>query len=374
MINRDWQNIFGRPPEDFLRQVDRALSGLEEEKEMKKRYKASTVVLLAVLVTGAAVAAGLGFIDRINESGDYRVSEAAEELIEKDLGGMENELFSVVIEEALYDGQSAILQILLTPAEPDRYALYHADYPMPDELQENFIFDAQEGQDARMPTACRDGRTPLLYDVGVNQVRGDEMAWDNRPDDLSAPQYHEDGSVRLLIGGTADTPILKNSIYFAVTCRWGVPGEYEYTGYQSEGAPYLPRFQDIRLGIEFSGRRELFLLEPAGEAENGGMEFVGGTIGYTAVGGYYDIEYISGGREAWKDEFAWEADGQRLFVSQADIHGAPEEGTETVRRQGMIERTEEIPGTLTLIVTDRETRTETARFELKMIPAEEPGG
>ncbi|MBQ2957771.1 MAG: hypothetical protein IJE08_15085 [Clostridia bacterium] len=376
MKNRNWQNVFGRAPEYFLDQVDEALDRLKEERDVKRRYRYSLALaaaVLAVVMTGAAIAAGMGLIDRINESGGYKMGQEAEELIARDLGGMENELFSVVIEEAIYDGQSAVMQILLAPKEPEKYALYHADYTMPEELYENFIFDAQEGQDSRMPVACRDGRKALLYDVGVNQVRGDEMAWDNRPDYLAAPQYREDGSVRLLIGGTADIPIRKDSIYFAVTCRWGVAGEYEYTGYQSEGAPYLPHFEDVRVEIENTDGRAKFILEPAGETSNGRMEFVAGTIEYTAIGGYYDVEYVYSGEDAWLNEFGWESEGEELFANLVNIHGEDgvfEESGGTVRVRGMIERTEEIPGTLTLILLRRGEEQEFGRIGLNVIPAE----
>ena len=372
MKNRDWENIFGRAPESFLGQVEATLDGLKAEKHMKKRYSVSAVLIaaaLVVLLTGAALAAGQGLIDRINQTDDYRLNEPAEQLISRNLGSMENEFFTVVIEEAVYDGQSTMMQVLLTLREPEKYALYHADYPMPAELEENFIYEAQDGQDSRLPTACRDGRTVLLYDVSVSQVRGDEMGG-NGADDLMAPQYNEDGSVRLLIGGTADIPIRKDTIYFAVTCRWGIPGEYEYSGYQSIGAPYLPHFEEIRLGIGNADGRAKFALEPAGEPWGGLLEFVGGTIEYTSIGGYYDIEYIYAGEGAWyENDLAWEADGSALHRSYRLYYGESEGGT--IRMQGMIERTEEIPEMLTLILTERMQETELGRIALKVTEAEE---
>ena len=80
MKDKDWQNVFGRADQAFLNQVDEAIGRIEEEREMKKRYKISTVLIAAaliVLMTGAALAAGMGLIEGINRRGLITVPDSA---------------------------------------------------------------------------------------------------------------------------------------------------------------------------------------------------------------------------------------------------------------------------------------------------------
>ena len=57
MNQKDFQNIFGDAPEDFRLRLRETLDGLEE-KNMKKRYKVSTVLIAAVILILALAGSG----------------------------------------------------------------------------------------------------------------------------------------------------------------------------------------------------------------------------------------------------------------------------------------------------------------------------
>lgn len=130
MDNRNWQNAFGTPTEVFRKQLHDTLNDLEE-KEMKKRYKFTTVLLAAVIAAALIVSAGFAASRlRIFESLGFDPLEGAEEMVLTGLGSVENDLVKMTVLEAVYDGHSSIIELQITPKDPDNYALY-AEYLYP---------------------------------------------------------------------------------------------------------------------------------------------------------------------------------------------------------------------------------------------------
>ena len=165
MKRSDWQNAFGETPDYFRRQLTSTLNGLEAGK-MKKRYKISTVLIAAVLavmmIVGAGVAAGnLGVFDILNTADPIVPLEGAENMVETNLGSVENEFVKLSVEEAVYDGQGAIVQLRLSPKDTEKYALLN------DMLQDTpeDIYDIE-----RLPVKVHEGRQTMEDEMGVLEI------------------------------------------------------------------------------------------------------------------------------------------------------------------------------------------------------------
>ena len=128
MNRKDWQNAYGNAPEDFhLRLVD-TLDGLEEKK-MKRRYRLSTILIAAVimaLLAGGAVAANeLGVFRLLTNMANPIVPlDGAEEMVVTNLGSTENDLVTMKVEEAVFDGQNVLLQLRLTPKDGEHHVMF----------------------------------------------------------------------------------------------------------------------------------------------------------------------------------------------------------------------------------------------------------
>lgn len=125
MKKKDWQRAFGQPDEAFHQAFTEALAQLEEPNR-KKRYRLSTLLVAAVLLTlafaGAALAtSGFGIFSRASVS----PLEGAEALVETNLGATANELVRLTVEEAVRDDDEAVVLLRLTPLDPAHYALFN---------------------------------------------------------------------------------------------------------------------------------------------------------------------------------------------------------------------------------------------------------
>ena len=104
MKQSDWQRAFGQPDQAFHRAFTETLEQLEEM-HMKRRYRISTLLIAAVLLTlafaGAALATGgFGIFDRA----DVPPLKGAEALVETGLGRTANDLVRLTVEEAYVAG------------------------------------------------------------------------------------------------------------------------------------------------------------------------------------------------------------------------------------------------------------------------------
>lgn len=183
MDNKNWQNAFGTPTEIFRKQLHDALNDLEEKK-MKKRYKITTVLLAAVIA--AALIASAGFAAsrlRIFESLGFDPLEGSEEMVLTDLGSVENDLVKMTVLEAVYDGHNSIVELLITPKDPDNYVLFddmlnpwtdeYIIEETPKEMPEgknSFMIDG-EGKHMPTPTYEKDGKT-YYADITDKRVVG----------------------------------------------------------------------------------------------------------------------------------------------------------------------------------------------------------
>jgi len=287
MKDRDWQNLFGRAPAEFIDQVDEALNRLEEEREMKRRYMGPAVLIAALIVglmAGAAVAAGMGLIGRVNDIEPVRMLPEAEELVQKKLGEFDLPMYDVIVEEAIHDGYRMYVQLKLIPDDAN-HALFNTEYPEPDKKKGMILYD----DEARHPwnvTGRMDGKQVLFYDLRMSSASEMEIQY------LDV-ENNEDGSVSVWFEGIADEP-LKDGVRLTVRCLWGLLGDFSLDmmrGASSEKAVWLPEDEEIRFTVETAAEKRHVQLEPVGESETGEMTFYSCGIDFTPMRGYYTIRY-----------------------------------------------------------------------------------
>ena len=124
MNAEDLRKAFGSTPASFRNDVNETLEKLEET-NMKKRYKATTILvaaaLAALLLAGTALAAGhLRLFEHQTVGAPLPGAEA---LVQTDVADAAGDLVRLELEEALYDGRRALLLLRLTPTDPEHYAL-----------------------------------------------------------------------------------------------------------------------------------------------------------------------------------------------------------------------------------------------------------
>ena len=205
MNQKDWRNAYGNAPEDFHLRLVEALDGLEEERDMKKRHKFSTLLIAAVimaLLAGGAVAA--------NQSGVFRLLtdradpilplQGAEEMVVTNLGFTENDLAALNVEEAVFDGQNILLQLRLSPKDSEHHVMF--DWMMqnsPRDLYDVEYIENEDGSTSVGEIVRLDGKQIIDYWIYTNSM--DERISINTFD----AEEQEDGGIVFWAKGEADT-------------------------------------------------------------------------------------------------------------------------------------------------------------------------
>ena len=378
MKDRDWQNVFGHAPKSFLDQVDEAIERIEEGKEMKRRYKISTVLIAAALVimmTGAALAAGMGLIEGINRREMIIVPDSAQELVQSELGSLSTDLFDMNVEAAMTDGRSVFVQVRLIPKEPEEYVLMRDEYRDPDEDSGAYIFAENErdidGTLGRLIGRV-DGRKIIKYNVRMKLPWMMLEGWDIR--------NNEDGSVTLWFRGSSDEEIKQHHLdRLTIECWWGVHGEYSEEdvpeGWDWFLKNWLPETETMTASLTNMAEKTGVRLEASGESENGILQFIGGGIRFSPLMGYYDLQFDYELDE--EDLLIWVkfADAQGNPIPDLDGYGSEEYSRETnslsYTQTGLIQTFEEIPEKLYLeLISWAEEGKVIDRMEVKLIPEE----
>lgn len=201
MKQTDWQNAFGEVDENFHLRLRSTLDGLEE-REMKKKKNYTAILLAAALIVallaGAGVAANRLGVFRMLDSADPIVPlEGAQELVGTNLGTVENELVKLTVEEAVFDGQGALVQCRLSPRDVKRYAMFNSfmqDAPEKEYITETVPAEVAEGSqeietDDGLYTIINEDEHSLLFN-GV-QIEFPE-SWDEAQA-TNIPVYEENG-------------------------------------------------------------------------------------------------------------------------------------------------------------------------------------
>ena len=120
----------------FLEQRVLAGEGKEKGKMRKKRRIVLALALaLALLSVTAFAASKLDLFRFMAKARDpIEPLDGAEALVSTDLGSAENELVTLRVEEAVYDGQGVMVLARLAPKDPEQYALHNSFFlDMPEE-------------------------------------------------------------------------------------------------------------------------------------------------------------------------------------------------------------------------------------------------
>jgi len=373
MKDRDWQNVFGRADQAFLNQVDEAIGRIEEEKSMKKRYKITTILIAAALIalmTGAALAAGMGLIDGINLRGLITVPDSARELVESDLGGLTTELFDLKIEEAIMDGRSAFVQVRLIPKNPEEYALLTAGGRSDARENGEYIF-SEEGVDLDGAygelIGRKDGKKVVRFYVEMRAGMALLHEWD--------AEYNEDGSVTLWMEGDAryEGKQAQEMVHLTVDCSWGIHGEFDRDDapvtWNWERLPWLPEKESTSTELHSSAEKKVMLLEQPAESKNGKLRLIGGSIEFSPIKGYYSLKYAYDGmtKDMWLLLGFSDAEGNAIRTLDGREHDE-ESYTEAT---GAMQTFDPIPERIYLDVFDlMQDKKLLDRVEVKLVEAE----
>lgn len=129
ITSKDLKNLYEPIPKELLVNVDRVLSSLddgEERKIVKKKISAS-MVLAAIMLLASMTALAMSNLNLFRSMTDMTAPiqplSGAENMIETNLGSVENDYVTLTVEEAIYDGQSAMTLVHITPNDIGKYAM-----------------------------------------------------------------------------------------------------------------------------------------------------------------------------------------------------------------------------------------------------------
>ena len=278
MNQRDWQNAYGNAPEDFHLRLVETLDGLEEKK-MKKRYKFSTVliaaVIMALLLAGGAVAASqLGVFHLLTHSAAPIVPlEGAEKMVVTELGSTENDLVSVTVEEAVFDGQVALAQLRLQSKDPDHYVLFDAF--MQDAPEDVYITENEqvgENEYEFRVIGRRDGKQCISYSIlGMSADESFMM-------DTADVKEQEDGSLIYWMQGNVNGALDADTLDFEIRAAITLDGE-------------RISLDPIAIQIPKAGEMRHAKLIPVSEPLER-VEIVNGEISFTRLEGQITVGYL----------------------------------------------------------------------------------
>ena len=282
MNRRDYQRAFGDASEDFRLRLHQTLDGLEE-RNMKRRYRFSTVLVAAVILTailaGAGIAASqLGIFDFLNTANPIVPLPGAEEMVMTHIGDAENDLVKLEIEEAVYDGQGALIQLRYTPKDAEKYALLHGAM---DWVNDAYIYRHEQYEDGSGMyelVGRKDGRTIIHVgeSISITGADGNEIeidSWDGWEE--------EDGSVVVQGSGFAETALAKQ-VTLTVAARSFI---------ETEGERDMHELAPVSVELMLSEEARQVQLLPVGETKLERFEFLSGDISLTRVRGYMNICY-----------------------------------------------------------------------------------
>lgn len=127
----DLRGLYAPAPESLYDGVHAALSPLPEGKErpiVKKKISISIILaaVLAVMGMTALAVSQLNLFRQMSEGESPIVPlQGADDLVVKNLGRIENDHVTLTVEEAVYDGQGAVVLVRLTPKDAAHCAMFN---------------------------------------------------------------------------------------------------------------------------------------------------------------------------------------------------------------------------------------------------------
>lgn len=291
VTRQDFRDLYEPVPKELADDIHAALAPLPERRQGKMKRKFTGLLIAAVLLALSAAgiaAAKLNLFSDMTDSANPIVPlEGAENLIETNLGSVENEWATVTVEQAAYDGQGVNVLARITPKRPEEYALFNSwmmdrgdMYDVswePDEVetgtQESNIIEGgvkivnengaqayyeagkevpiPEGREAAMAAGCmiyredgklyytyqdvirvkgrKDGKRIVGFDMGLRSTSNDP-AQDASFDGIGGDaEEQSDGSVLVWFDGIAERP-LSDEIELELTVWIWPNGEEDPSG------------------------------------------------------------------------------------------------------------------------------------------------
>ena len=368
------------PPNGYEVRMEYRLARLtREEESMRKRYKFSTVLvaacLLVAILAGTAFAASiLGIFDYFKGSANPIIPlDGAEGIVATNLGISENEFATLTVEEAVFDGQGVLVKCRLTPKDTEKYAMLNAfmqetpeDIYITESAPAEFGEGSSEihsedgvisisntsgspqllinGKEVEIPTdrevalekglpvylnngaLCytelndfrvlgrRDGRETIGYWIDVTV--GDDLIFPN----ISDAQEQEDGSIVWWQSGVADEVLNVDSIEIQVSAQL-------YEGDETGDAK--PAVNEISFTLPKSEDERLYSIVPVGDGKGERFEILSGSIAFTKVRGYFNVNYTyeqaETGEEMGIDFRLYDAEGNEIATGSGKSSVEPDE-------------------------------------------------
>ena len=276
MNRKDWQNAYGNAPEDFhLRLVD-TLDGLEEKK-MKKRYKLSTLLIAAVimaLLAGGAVAASQLRVFRLltDMANPIGPLDGAEEMVVTNLGSMENDLITMKVEEAVFDGQNVLLQLRVTPKDSEHHVMF--DWFMQNAPQDVYTIEEIDNGNGGVSIGeitRKDGKQIIDYWISAKSA-GDLVEFHT-----SDAEDQEDGGILYWMQGEVSGSVNVDAVELEINVLLMLDGA------EIQMAPLPVR-------VPRAGETRHAKLTPVG-AQPERVEIVSGGIDFSKLEGYITVSY-----------------------------------------------------------------------------------
>ena len=359
MKRTDWQNAFGEVDEDFHLRLRSTLNELEET-DMKNRKNLAVIILAAALIVallaGAGIAASqLGVFHMLDSADPIVPLEGAQELVGTNLGAVENDLVKLTVEEAVFDGQGALVQCRLSPRDTERYAMFNSF--MQDAPEEEYITET-------VPAEVAEGSQEIETDDGVYTIINEaehSLLFNGVPIEFPAswdaaqaaniPVYEENGAI--YYGDYREYRVLgrrdgRQTIDYWISVYTG-DDRIELDAYDAEGQAdgsvlvWCSGFADEKLDaeeIEVHVIGEISVdgvdtmldeiaftlpktdaerrcsLQPVGEGKGERFEILSGSIAFTKVRAYMQLDYryeqAEKGEEMGIDFRLYDGDGNRI--------------------------------------------------------------
>jgi len=314
MKKGQWSDIYGETPISFQMKVEDTLDRLEEA-EMKRKYRFSMVLVAAVLIVllaGTAVAIGYPYMMEYFSRGQIQPLDGAEELIQTDFGMQEEDAETpvrIAVEEAVFDGKTAVVQLLLSPTNPEEHALFNMgvqDYP--ESVYDLEITDHDNGMRSIRVIGRKDGKQIIHYSISLRQA-DENTAYTFAMDTLDAEEL-EDGSVRVWLEG-------KVMEGFADQLELIVSSSYDFMDDLRRNEVYDYLFSK-EITLNNPNRTITAKLTPVGNAGGERFEILSAWLEYNPLSGQLTIEYAykpDRKNEPMGIDFRlYDADGTRIAV------------------------------------------------------------
>lgn len=302
ITRKDLRRLYEPAPQSLYDGIHEALADLPEGKGKKKvKKKISTGFILAaallVLTGGALAARELGVFKMLTSGSTPIVPlEGAADMVETDLGFAENDLVRLTVEEAVYDGQGALVQLRFEPkVDTEKYALMSAaldsswgwgdsEYVVGEEETDfNIRWHLMGRKDGREEIEC-DAKA-VLTDAEGNQIEFGYWNGERQPD----------GSLILWSTGSSEAPFgervaLRVEPSVELRVKWNektASGEWIEVDESEAFEPH--EMEPIEATVKCSTEQRYLALNPQNRLER--VEVLRAGISQSLVRGYMTVEY-----------------------------------------------------------------------------------